>query len=458
MAVLDRVQRSTQRPARRSTPSSVRIRVTGAAILVASVVALLGAVVFVSSLRSALEQGLVTSAEQEVQSVQAQLAGGESPDQAVVSGSNDVIVQIVSDDGRVVATDHETITAPLLTRPGSVRGVLIKGVHDRYVVVAQREKEGAGLIAVGRSSEQVSDATRTAALLLGVTVPLALALLALAVWVSVGRALRPVEAMRREAAAITSAQLDRRLPITDGDDEIPRLAHTLNEMLDRIDASHRTQRQFVSDASHELRSPLTTLRQLAEVARGYPGRVDTAALAEDVLAEEQRMEDLVNALLVLARLDDTPSNRDERPVDLDDLVLMEARRLREGGAARIDVSGVSAGQVAGHPVLLGQVVRNLLANAARHARDRVTVTLDERDGRVVLVVDDDGPGIPEGERERVFERFVRLDESRTRDDGGAGLGLAIVRKVVDSSGGTVAVGAAPDGGARLTVSIPAVGS
>ena len=452
MARLDRLRRSAQK----SAPNSVRVRVTAAAVLVALVVGVVGAALFVSTLRSALEQGLVTSAEQEVESVQAQLKGGESPAQAVVSGRNDVIVQIVSDDGRVVATDHARVTTPLRTTPGSVRGVSVKGFQDRYVVVARAEDQGAGLIAVGRSSEQVAEATRTAAILLGVTVPLALGLLALAVWVSVGRALRPVEAMRKEAAVITSAQLDRRLPITEGDDEIPRLARTLNEMLDRIDASHRLQRQFVSDASHELRSPLTTLRQLAEVARGYPGRVDTADLAGDVLAEEQRMEDLVNALLVLARLDDAPSSREERPVDLDDLVLMEARRLREDGA-RVDVSGVSAGQVAGHPVLLGQVVRNLLANAARHARDRVNVALDEHDGRVLLVVDDDGPGIPEEERERVFERFVRLDESRTRDDGGAGLGLAIVRKVVESSGGTVVVGSSPAGGARLTVSLPALG-
>ena len=435
--------------------SSVRVRVTAAALLAALVVATAGAFIIVTSLRSALEQGLVTSARQEVASVQAQLQDGEQPAQAVVSGRNDVIVQIVSDDGRVVATDHEPVTTPLRTTPGSVRGVRVKGLDDRYVVVAERERVGAGLVAVGRSSEQVTEATRTAAILLGVSVPLALALLALTVWVSVGRALRPVEAMRREAAVITSAHLDRRLPITPGDDEIPRLARTLNEMLDRIDASQRLQRQFVSDASHELRSPLTTLRQLAEVAQGYPGRVVTADLAADVLAEEQRMEDLVNALLVLARLDDAPAARDDRPVDLDDLVLMEARRQRNGGA-RIDVSGVSAGQVAGHPVLLGQAVRNLLANAVRHARDRVTVTLDERDDRVLLVVDDDGPGIPEEERSRVLERFVRLDESRTRDDGGAGLGLAIVSKVVESSGGTVVVGEAPGGGARLTVSLPAV--
>ena len=264
--------------------------------------------------------------------------------------------------------------------------------------------------------------------------------------------------MRREAAVITSAHLDRRLPITPGDDEIPRLARTLNEMLDRIDASQRLQRQFVSDASHELRSPLATLRQLAEVAEGYPGRVETADLAADVLAEEQRMEDLVNALLVLARLDDAPAPATTGRSTWTTWCSMEARRQRDGGA-RIDVSGVSAGQVAGHPVLLGQAVRNLLANAVRHARDRVTVTLDEHDDRVLLVVDDNGPGIPEEERTRVFERFVRLDESRARDDGGgAGLGLAIVRKVVESSGGTVVVGDAPGGGARMTVSLPAVAS
>jgi signal transduction histidine kinase len=447
MTALDKAQRS------------VRVRVTAAALLVALVVAIVGAVIFVTSLRSALEQGLVTSAKQEVASVQAQLADGESPKQAVVSGRNDVIVQIVSDDGRVVATDHELVTTPLRTTPGSVRGVRVTGLRDPYIVVAEPARAAAGLSAVGRSSEQVSEATSTAATLLVVFVPLALALLGMAVWVSVGRALRPVEAMRREAAVITSARLDRRLPITPGEDEIPRLARTLNEMLDRIDAAQRVQRQFVSDASHELRSPLATLRQLAEVAQGYPGRVSTSDLAADVLAEEQRMEDLVNALLVLARLDDAPTAGDDQPVDLDDLVLMEARRLREAGA-RVDVSGVSAGQVAGHPVLLGQAVHNLLSNAVRHARERVTVTLEEHDERVVLVVDDDGPGIPEYERSRVFERFVRLDESRTRNDGGTGLGLAIVRKVVDSSGGTVAVGDAPGGGARLTVTLPlaAVGS
>lgn len=437
--------------------SSVRFRVTAAAMLAAIVVAVVGAALFVSSLRSALEQGLVTSAEQQAQDVQAQLDQGESPDQAVVTGRNDVVVQIVVGN-KVVASDHPRLTVPLRTVTGEVRGVRVPGLRDRYVVVTRVVPGGGGQkIAVGRSIEQVQDATAAAALLLAVSVPVGLGLLAVAVWLSVGRALRPVEAMRREADAITSAHLDRRLPIVAGDDEIPRLATTLNEMLDRIDASQRLQRQFVSDASHELRSPLATLRQLAEVARDYPGRVSTADLAADVLAEEERMADLVTSLLVLARVDDRPESMHAHPIDLDDLVLVEARRQRPHDGPRIDVSGVSAGQVSGDAVLLGQVVRNLLANAIRHARGLVVVSLVEQDDRVLLTVDDDGAGVPPDERERIFERFVRLDEARARDHGGAGLGLAIVRKVVEAFGGDVTVADSPEGGARFTVSLPAVG-
>lgn len=436
--------------------SSVRFRVTAAAMLVAVVVVTIGATLFVSSLRSALEKGLVTSAEQQVAVVQAQLNQGESPAQAVVTGRNDVIVQIIVGN-QVLASDHPKLTIPLRTTAGEARGVKVASLHDKYVVVSHTATGGGRTIVVGRSTEQVEDATAAAALLLAVSVPVGLGLLALAVWLSVGRALRPVEAMRREADAITSAHLDRRLPIAAGDDEIPRLATTLNEMLDRIDASQRLQRQFVSDASHELRSPLAALRQLAEVARDYPGRVSTADLAGDVLAEEQRMAELVSSLLLLARVDDRPDSLRSHPIDLDDLVLVEARRLRPPDGPRIDVSGVSAGQVSGDAVLLGQVVRNLLANAIRHARSVVLVGLTEQGDRVLLVVDDDGAGIPPEERARVFERFVRLDEARARDHGGAGLGLAIVRKVVEAFGGTVTVDDSPQGGARFSVSLPAVG-
>jgi signal transduction histidine kinase len=303
----------------------------------------------------------------------------------------------------------------------------------------------------------VERATTTALGLLSVAVPTAVALLALTVWLSVGRALRPVEAMRREADAITSAHLDRRVPIPEGNDEIPRLAMTINEMLDRIQQSHRLQRQFVSDASHELRSPLAVIRQTAEVARSYPGRVALTSLADDVLAESTRLEGLVSALLLLARLDDGYAESTEELIDLDDLVLLEAGRIRSQTSVKVDVSQVSGGQVRGSAVLVGQVVRNLAENAVRHAESRVVMAVVEADGWVQLSVEDDGAGVPPHERRRIFGRFVRLDDARARDEGGAGLGLAIVLDIVQLSRGTITADRSPEGGARFRVRLPAAG-
>jgi signal transduction histidine kinase len=433
--------------------SYVRVRVALAATLAALLVALLGSGLFLVSLRRAMENQLITSAQQQIAEVQALLRSGDAPRDAVLTGKSDVIIQLLGPQGQIVASDHPHVHATLRDRPGMDKDVKIRRLEDHYVVVAARSNPGPGMIVVGRSTEQVQHATAASALLLSFAVPVGLALVAMAVWLSVGRALRPVESMREEAATITAAHLNRRLAVPDGRDEIPRLAVTLNEMLDRIDATSRLQRQFVSDASHELRSPLATLRQLAEVARDYPGRTGHDSLARDVLAEEDRMEELVTALLLLARIDDgVPATAG--PVDLDDLVLAQARSLRRHDGPRIDVSGVSAGQVVGDSVLLGQVVRNLLSNALRHASEEVSVSLQEYDDQVVLTVDDDGNGIPEADRQRVFERFVRLDEARARDGGGSGLGLAIVHKVVDDLGGSVRVQESGHGGARFVVAVP----
>ncbi len=444
--------------------SSVRVRVTTVAALVMLVATVVGGTLFLLRLGQGLEAGLISSAHQDVSAIAAQLARGAKPQEVVVTGGNDIVVQVVDDDGRVLASDHAaTMGRPLLAAPGTRRDLAVPGQEDRYAVVARAvDHPGEGpvtLVVVGRSTEQVQEARSVSLLLLVVAVPVVVLLLAATVWMSIGRALRPVEAMRRQADTITSAHLDQRLEQPPGGDEIPRLAATLNEMLDRIDEVQRRQRQFVSDASHELRSPLTVIRQSAEVARSYPERVSIGDLADDVLAESQRLETLVSALLLLARVDDAdratvPDRQDV--VDVDDLVLAEAGRLAAGrDDLALDVSRVSAGQVHGNAVLLGQVVRNLLDNAVRHARSRVEVTLLEQDGRVRLLVDDDGAGIPPEDRERVFERFVRLDEARAREEGGSGLGLAIVSKIVELAGGTVLLETAPLGGARFAVSLPA---
>ncbi len=438
----------------------VRIRVTSVAAATALIALTVGSVLFVLSLHRSLEVGLVSTARQEISAIDAQLADGVPPAQAVITGGDDVVVQLVAPDGTVVASDHKaTMSRPLMSQPGTRHDVRVPGQDDRFTMVAKPTTKGGPvrLVTVGRSTEQVERARNASVLLLTFAVPVVVALLAVIVWMSVGRALRPVEAMRREADAITSAHLDRRLALPPGHDEIPRLAATLNEMLDRIDQSHRLQRQFVSDASHELRSPLSTIRQSAEVARSYPDRVSLETLADDVLSESNRLEGLVNALLLLARLDDSEGVLPDHLVDLvdlDDLVLEEVDRIRPTTQIHLDVSGVSGGQVRGSAILLGQVVRNLVDNAVRHAASTVYVAVHEQGASVEMVVEDDGVGIAEKDRERVFERFVRLDEARTRVSGGAGLGLAIVSRILEVSGGSVDLGVAAAGGARFSVTLP----
>nr|WP_243861392.1 HAMP domain-containing sensor histidine kinase [Frigoribacterium endophyticum] len=332
-----------------------------------------------------------------------------------------------------------------------------RGTDDDTADAADDDAVGTTELTVvaARSLDEAQAASAASLVTLGVAVPVALVVLGVTTWFVVGRALRPVEAMRREVDEVTAARLDRRLRDPGGRDEIARLARTLNGMLDRLDASARAQRRFVGDASHELKTPLATIRQHAEVALLHPGSIDGQALAGTVLGEEARLTALVQGLLVLARADEGQLGVARRPVDLDDLVVAEVSRLRASSPLRVDATGVGPARVVGDEPLLGQVVRNLVANAARHATSTVALALVERDGRAVLTVDDDGAGVPVADRGRVFERFVRLDEARDRDAGGSGLGLAIVAEIVRVHGGAVRVDDSPLGGARFVVDLPA---
>jgi signal transduction histidine kinase len=274
---------------------------------------------------------------------------------------------------------------------------------------------------------------------------------ALVTWLLAGRALRPVRAITEQAATITGGTLSERVPVPTSGDEIATLANTVNGMLDRLETDDVRRRRFVSDASHELRTPVAVLKSEAEVALRSPDRTDVEALASGVLEESTRMAMIIDDLLSLARHDEgvaAPTTE----VDLDDIVLAEANRLRR---VPVDASAVSAGRVFGHPDELGRVVAHLLDNATRHANGRVAVSLTATADVVTLLVDDDGPGVPEADREAVFERFTRLDEARSRDAGGAGLGLAVVAGVVQRCGGSVAVESSDLGGARFIVSFPA---
>lgn len=295
--------------------------------------------------------------------------------------------------------------------------------------------------AVDRSIDRVR-------LLLWLGVPILTAVVAGLAWLLTSRALRPVASITERAATISGGSLDARVPVPTSGDEISTLALTVNEMLDRLEDDDRARRRFVSDASHELRSPVAVMRSEAEVALRHPETTDVDALAGTVAAESARMATVIDDLLALARHDEGVASPTHE-VDLDDIVLAEAARARR---VPVDTGHVSAGRVRGRPDELMRMVSHLLDNATRHARAAVYVTLRTTPDTVELIVDDDGPGVGAPDRDRIFERFARLDDARARDEGGAGLGLAVVRSIAERSGGTVRVGDAPIGGARFTVS------
>ena len=348
--------------------------------------------------------------------------------------------------------------APVLIDDSATKSVTTDD-GDPFVAVGRTATEGDSgrdlWVVAARSLAPVDGTIGTVLSLLAVALPVLLIVLALTIWFVVGRALRPVDRMRRQVDEVTASSLDQRVADPGTDDEVGRLAHTMNRMLQRLDDSRRSQNRFISDASHELKSPLASLRQYAEVARAHPDRISPDELSTAVLDEGVRLESLVQGMLVLARADERALARPTALVDLDDILFAEARRLRDSTSLTLDSSGVAAAQLRGDAGLLAQLVRNLVDNAVRHARSSVglAVRTNEADGTVVLVVDDDGQGVPEADRQRVFERFVRLDEARARDGGGSGLGLAIVREIAAAHGGDVTASTAESGGARFVVTM-----
>jgi len=308
-----------------------------------------------------------------------------------------------------------------------------------------------------QSMATVDQSVLTVVRVISIAFPLLLGIVALLVILLTARALKPVERISREVALITGLNLHNRISVPPARDEISELAVTMNQMLGRLDDSAERSKRFVADASHELRSPLSVIQTELEVGLLHPEAVDWQRTANDALEESRRMQRIIEDLLMLARADSGKVLvHTLLPVDLDDIVLGEAVRLRLSGRLTVDTRAVSGGRVTGDPHYLLRVVRNLSNNAARHAQSRVTFSL-HKDGELVqLEVTDDGKGVPEELREKIFERFTRLDEARSRDDGGSGLGLAIVRAIVEAHGGTVVVTGNPDGsrGARFIVRIP----
>jgi signal transduction histidine kinase len=445
-------------------------------------------------LRSSLAGRTDLEAEMAAREVAAQLAGGTPAGRLDLPDEDEHPVQVVDASGRVRAAEDDLSAidgvgvrpapqAPpgeddddddddalpprgkVSTRVEYATGTAtIEGrtADYRFAVVPVSTPQGETFnVYAGTSLATTTEAVGTVARAMLVALPFLLAVVAGVTWLVTRRALRPVEAIRAELAAITaSGDLTRRVPEPRSRDEVAGLASTTNETLAALQESVRRQRGFVADASHELRSPIASLRTQLEVAAAHPELLDLDGAVHDVV----RLQHLAADLLLLARLDagDRPDPSTARPVELADLVRDEAvkRDTADNGhqnvtfRADVDASPL----VAGPRGRIERVLGNLLDNARRHADAVVLITLRERDGEAILSVCDDGPGVPPAERERIFERFVRLDDARSRDEGGAGLGLAIVRDLVRAQGGTLAVGEAPAGGARFEVRLPVSGA
>ena len=450
--------------------ASMRTRITLAAVVVVGLALAVAAVTLVRLVHDSLLESLDEASEVLVDDIATRLAAGALPEVIPVaggSGDDDLVIQVVDNQRRVVATsENHLVRTPMVTEVPATRRLRMTarlpidpGEHFR--IYGRRAVSASGepvIVYVASEFERVRRTEQVVRRAVEVGVPGLLGVVGLFVWLLVGRALRPVESIRRQVAAISESALDRRVPEPALDNEIGRLARTMNAMLDRLQHSAERQRRFVSDASHELRSPLASTRATLEVAITHPESTTLAATAADALAETERMERLVADLLFLARGDESRLLADPEPVDVDDLVDHEVVRLRSRGRVTVDASKVSAGRtwgVAGH---LGQAVRNLLENAERHARSAVSVSLAHDGADLLLTVTDDGPGVAPEDRDRIFDRFVRLDEARARDQGGAGLGLAITREIVAAHGGAVHLDDAPGGGARFVVRLPSAGA
>ena len=444
----------------RSLAGSVRVRITGATLAVVAVTLVAGGASLVWLLHRSLVNGVVSTASTESAVVSSLLQqGSRLPDLRLRPGT---AVQIVDARGRVVSASPELkAAAPVLASrppPGqrwvrSVPGVLPGDDHDVVVAQTVRSPDGTRTVLVVASTEQAEGSVHDVAVALAGAVPVLVALSGVLAWVLAGRALRPVERIRAEVADLSARDLHRRVPVPPHDDEIGRLARTMNAMLSGLEASRDRQRRFVSDASHELRSPLAALLAEVDVARARPADADWPAVAGTVVEEGSRLSRIIDDLLLLARHDEGQLRTRREPVDLDDLVLEEGERIRSHGRVRADLRGVAAARVQGDRELLRRVVRNLAENAERHATTAVSFEVVPHDGWVDLVVADDGPGIPPQQRRQVFERFARLDSARDRPSGGAGLGLAIVGDVVAAHGGQVEVVDSAVG-ARFVVRLP----
>jgi signal transduction histidine kinase len=452
---------------RRHRPATLRVRITVVAALALTAAVTIGTVVVyllqLDSVHRTIQDGLHEYASQIEQSA---TAGGAFPNPLPPSNRDPAAAaQVLTADGRVLAASPTLRGRPAIyiLPAGSRTPVRQKAadlVVDRAVAVYGRHVTLGGRsvsIITGSANEQLrQQVQRTFTWLLFVGLPAMLLLACATVWLVVGRALRPVERIRRAVTDITdisAAGLTQRVPETGTDDEIGHLAQTMNAMLARLEDSAGRQRRFVADASHELRSPLTAIRGGLEVGLAHPDRAPWPNIAERTVKQATRLEALINDLLLLAKSDGGKAATRHQHVRLAPL-LAELKATTATPRITIELDASPDVAVTGNPADLSRVFRNVVDNAVRYARSTVRIRASGADGMVRVDIADDGPGIPAEERERAFDRFARLDASREHASGSTGLGLAIAREIVTAHHGAITISGPDHGGALVTVLLP----
>ncbi|HEX2312545.1 MAG TPA: HAMP domain-containing sensor histidine kinase, partial [Thermomonospora sp.] len=445
----------------RLRPRSIRVRDT----LIAAVISVLAFSALAVALDVIIRDVATTQMMRETQLAGRRVSGAvrdgtlTSPIPPAAAGT---ILQVVDPDGRVRNSDAASRGLP----PVSARRPPVEDRVQDYVECASPAHDGCLVVEAIRSTTAPDSVVVYAArpmpallttglleALLGAAVALLSALAAWITWRMVGRTLRPVEAIRAQLSEISASDLSRRVPQPPGEDEIAQLARTANETLDRLESSVARQRQFSSDASHELRTPIAALRANLEDAAMHPDDTDLEAVVRAALRDTDRLESIITDLLLLARIG-TGGAAAQELIDFTDLVATEVGRRTPPVAIRTDLGPPRC--VRGVRMQLARLLHNLLDNAERYAETAIEVAVTGTDAHLVLTVTDDGIGIAEPDRERVFERFTRLDTARSRAAGGTGLGLAIARDIANAHGGSLRVEES-ERGARFALSLPVWG-
>jgi signal transduction histidine kinase len=436
------------------TQLSIRARLTLFFVLAIAVVLTFTGFALVSLVHRSLVSAASNQIADEMVQVQSRFATSTMPanKKVVLAMRGDVVVQVTNMAGtRVWAASSAIADAPVLaharTNSPSTSGlnvVMAKSARnsDAFSQVSLGQVQpigtsrGEGLIFGFVYGGPINHSVTVLLASVAVSFPLLLLISGALIWFGIGLALAPVEAIRRRVDAIAAQDLSERVPVTGGDDEIARMARTLNAMLDRLESSSRFQQEFVSNASHELRSPLATLLATVERAESDQSNANWPEVAGTIMREGRRLDTIIDGLFWLARHDENQIDVTSVDVDLDDLLFEESQRVRSISELSVDTSAVQPTRVVGDQAMLKRMIRNVVDNAARYAVSELRFGSRYDGPYAVVTVSDDGEGVDVAESARFFERFVRADPARSRQSGGTGLGLSIVTDIVTRHGGS----------------------